>query len=146
MQAAELAFAGAFEQARLVRERIVTAREVVEATLEMIASNEPSLNAFRTVLAEQALSEAERLDATGLAASAPLAGVPVAIKDDTDVAGQLTCWGTGMSGAPRTDDAPVVATATRRGDRDRQDERAGDGPVAVDVLGNSRGDEEPVGS
>lgn len=115
MQAIDLAFAGAFEQARLVRERVVTAREVVEATLQTIAANEASLNAFRTVLADQALAEAARLDASGAPSSAPLAGVPVAIKDDTDVAGAGTAWGAGMSGAPKAEDAPVVARLRRAG-------------------------------
>jgi amidase len=54
----DLAYAGAAEQARLVRERHVSAREVVEATLERIAVLDGRLNAYRVVFAEQALAAA----------------------------------------------------------------------------------------
>ena len=59
----ELAYAGADEQARLIREGKVSARELVEATLERIATLNPSLKAYRVVYAEQALAEADEADA-----------------------------------------------------------------------------------
>jgi amidase len=103
----QLAWAGAAEQARLVRERQVSAREMVEAALEQILALDPRLNAFRSVRAERALEEADALDP---AAAGSLAGVPVAIKDDTDVAGELTCYGTvATDECPAEHDAPVVA-------------------------------------
>src|SRR5580765_2305769 len=85
MQPTDLAYAGAAEQARLIREGEVTAREVVEAALDQIARLNPPLCAYRVVFAERALAEA---DASGAGDGRPLAGVPVAIKDDADVAGE----------------------------------------------------------
>jgi amidase len=109
MTAHELACAGAAEQSRLVRSGAVSARELVEATLQRIAWLQPRLNAFRIVLGEQALAEAERhLDG-------PLAGVPVAIKDDTDVAGEQTCFGTCAIESRASEDSEVVARLRRAG-------------------------------
>jgi len=102
-EATELAYAGAAEQARRVAAGEVSPREVVEATLARIERLEPRLNAFRVVLAERALAEAQGRPA------GPLAGVPVAIKDDTDVAGELTCAGTAANDRLATRDADVVA-------------------------------------
>ena len=48
----ELIYAGAAEQAPLVRERLVSPREVTEAALERIQQLDPRLNAFRVVRAE----------------------------------------------------------------------------------------------
>jgi amidase len=87
----------------------VSARELVDAALEQIARLDPRLNAFRVVRAERALAEAEdHLDG-------PLAGVPVAIKDDTDVAGELTCYGTAAHERRAERDAPVVAQLRHAG-------------------------------
>src|SRR5262249_20777599 len=67
------------------------------------------LNAFRVVCAERALTEADQADARRKAGGdRPLLGVPVAIKDDVDVAGEATCWGTAAHAGPVRDDAEVV--------------------------------------
>src|SRR3954466_11171485 len=88
MDATTLAFAGAAEQARLIRAGEVSSREVVEATLARIARLDPTLNAYRVVLAERALAEADQADGRRRAGDArPLLGVPVTVKDDVDVAG-----------------------------------------------------------
>jgi amidase len=108
----DLAFAGAAEQARLIREGQVSSRELVEATLARIDRLNPQLNAYRVVLAERALIEADQADARRAAgasvAERPLLGVPVAIKDDVDVAGEPTAWGTAAHGGPKERDAEVV--------------------------------------
>jgi amidase len=101
-QRSDLLFAGAREQARLVREHEISARELVEAALAQIADLDPYLNAFRVVRTEQALAEAEE------SLDGPLAGVPLAVKDDTDVAGELTCYGTCAQERRADQDAPVV--------------------------------------
>ena len=90
MDATDLCFAGAAEQARLVAAGEVSARELVDATLARIeALWTPQLNAFRSCFAERALAEADQADARrGAGEERPLLGVPVAIKDDVDVAGR----------------------------------------------------------
>jgi amidase len=60
------------------------------------------------VLEEQALDHAEQLDQVRPEARLPLHGVPVAIKDDTDIAGQVTACGSKAFGVSATSDAAVV--------------------------------------
>jgi amidase len=110
MDATTLAYAGAAEQARLIRAGEVTARELLEATLTRIATIDPVLNAYRVVLAERALVEADQADARRGAGddSRPLLGVPIAIKDDVDVAGEATAWGTAAHAGPVERDAEVI--------------------------------------
>ncbi|HZB85056.1 MAG TPA: amidase, partial [Gaiellaceae bacterium] len=63
-------------------------REAVERYLERIEALDPELNAYIAVRAEQALAEADALPRTGERGS--LWGVPVAVKDNVDVAGTPT--------------------------------------------------------
>jgi len=110
MDAADIAYAGAAEQARLVRSREISAREVVDATLARIDALDPHLNAYRVVFADRARDEADRADALGSQGEGrTLLGVPVAIKDDADVAGEVTAWGTDAYGGPKSVDSDVVA-------------------------------------
>ena len=53
-----LAFLPALEQARLIREGEVSRVELVQQYLERIERLDPTLNAYVTVCAEQALAEA----------------------------------------------------------------------------------------
>src|SRR4051794_35884490 len=105
MDTADLVFAGPIRQAELVAAGGVTPRALVDACLERIERLDPQLNAFRVVLAEQARAEA---DALGAPDGRPLFGVPVAIKDDQDVAGQATQFGTGVAMAPAASDGELV--------------------------------------
>lgn len=86
--------AGLAESARALAAGEVTSRALVEQALERIAASQGSLNAFRVVRAEAALAEADAADRE-LAAGVrgPLLGVPVAVKDDMDVAGEPTAFG-----------------------------------------------------
>ncbi len=109
MDAVELAYAGIARQAELIAAREVSSRELVELYLRRIATHEPQLNAFRIVLAERALMEADQADSRRSAgAGRPLLGVPIAVKDDIDVAGEQTCYGTNANGGPAVADAEVV--------------------------------------
>ena len=63
-------------------------RELVEASLRRIELVDPDLNALPTVCAERALDAAALVPA-----DAPLAGLPFAVKDLTDVAGVRTTYG-----------------------------------------------------
>jgi amidase len=109
MQASELAYAGIARQAQMVAGGEVSSRELVELYLERIARYDPQLNAFRVVFAERALMEAGQADARRSAgAPRPLLGVPIAVKDDIDVAGEVTAWGTNARERPAAADAEVV--------------------------------------
>ena len=112
----ELAFAGVAQQAQLVRDGRVTPRELVELCLERIARLDPVVNAFRVVLADQALAEADRVEQR-LAAGEdlPLAGVPIAVKDDTDVAGVSTLCGTAIDTGPASADSAAVRRLRQAG-------------------------------
>src|SRR4051812_38896744 len=86
--------AGLAESARALADGEVTSRALVEAALARIEATQGSLNAFRIIRAEAALAEAEAADrelADGV--RRPLLGVPVAVKDDMDVAGEPTAFG-----------------------------------------------------
>lgn len=110
MDATELAMAGIARQAELVRSGEISSRELTEALLARIARLDPQLNAFRIVLAEEALAEAEARDAAGKKGRGPLHGVPVAIKDEYDVAGQVTMFG----GSSQTTPVDADGAITRR--------------------------------
>jgi amidase len=107
--AEELAFAGLAEQAELVRRGEVSSRELTELSVTRIERLEPQLNAFRTVLAERALDEAGRADERRAGGEqAPLLGVPIAVKDNVDVAGEVTAHGTGAYEGAAIDDSALV--------------------------------------
>ena len=109
MQPVELAYAGIARQAELIAAGEVSSRELVELYLARIARHEPTVNAFRVVFAERALLEADQADSRrGAGALRPLLGVPFAVKDDIDVAGELTAWGTNAREEPAAADAEVV--------------------------------------
>jgi amidase len=106
----DLAFAGVVRQAELVRDGEVSSRELVELYLERIERLEPELNAFRTVMAERAMAEADQADARRRAGEErPLLGVPIAVKDTEDVAGEVTGWGTAAHGGPAERDNELVS-------------------------------------
>ncbi len=109
MDADDLAFAGAAEQARLLAAGAITAPALLEVYLERIARLDRELRAYRVVLADSARTEAAaaqaRLDA---GERLPLLGVPIAIKDDVDVAGEVTTYGTSAHGPAKAQDAQVV--------------------------------------
>jgi amidase len=74
----DLLWQPAVEQARRVRDGEVSARELVQASLDAIERVNPELNAFVHVAAERALAEADAVQAGD---ERPLAGVPIAVKD-----------------------------------------------------------------
>ena len=109
MDATDLAFAGAVRQAELVRSREVSARELVELYLRRIDRYDGDLNAYRTTFDERALAEADQADARAKGGDTrPLLGVPIAIKDDMDVAGERTCHGGDANDGPASADGEIV--------------------------------------
>jgi len=91
----ELSFVSATKLAEMIRNREVTPVEVVDHYLGRIDSINPSINAFCTVVAEQAREEAKRAEKKVISGEklGPLHGVPVAIKDLTPTQGILTTFG-----------------------------------------------------
>lgn len=109
MDATELAFAGVAEQARLIAAGEVSSRELVELHLGRIARFDSQLNAFRVLFAERALLEADQADARrGAGSERPLLGVPIAVKDDIDVAGEITAMGSNANSTAKREDAELV--------------------------------------
>jgi amidase len=87
----------------------VTSEELVQRSLLAITASQPTLNAFRVVLADQAIADAREADRKRAAGQyLPLLGIPLAVKDDVDVAGTPTRFGTSSEPVPATADAEVV--------------------------------------
>src|SRR5690242_3013379 len=93
----------------MLADGVITAPALLEAYLERIGRLDPELRSYRVVLADSARKEAaaaqERLQA---GERLPLLGVPIAIKDDVDVAGEVTTQGTAAHGPAASRDAEVV--------------------------------------
>jgi aspartyl-tRNA(Asn)/glutamyl-tRNA(Gln) amidotransferase subunit A len=101
------------ELVRSVRAKEVSARELAQASLDRIATLDPTYNAFVAVDGERALAEADALDAR-IASGAdpgPLAGIPIGVKDLQDAAGFTTSYGSALHAddPPAVDDSPFVA-------------------------------------
>lgn len=87
-----------------------TAVEVVRAHLDHLAQVEHRLGAFVSVRRRAALEDAEAVDARTDRGDLPLAGVPIAVKDNIDVAGEPTRHGSqATSDEPAKHDDEVVA-------------------------------------
>lgn len=117
MDATDLAYAGLARQAELIAAGEVSSRELVEVCLERIERLNPRLNAFRVVFAERALMEADQADARRGAGDGgrPLLGVPIAVKDEFDVAGEVTTFGTNAYGEPAREDSEFLRRARAAG-------------------------------
>ncbi len=88
----DLASLSLAEAAARIRARSVTPTQLTEACLARVAIYNPKLNAFITVLREQALAQARELEAEQRAGKlrGPLHGIPIALKDNIDTAGIRT--------------------------------------------------------
>ncbi|MGW1627054.1 amidase [Streptomyces sp. NPDC002172] len=101
--------AGLAESVRALAAGELTSRQLVEECLARVEATQGSLNAFRIVRRTAALTEADAADRE-LAAGVrrPLLGVPVAVKDDTDVAGEPTAFGCPGEFPPAAEDGEAV--------------------------------------
>jgi amidase len=104
----DLFFAGVTGQAQAVRDGAVSSRELVEAVLRRIQRYDGRFNAFTHVLHDAALAEAAERDAAAPEDRGPLHGVPVAIKEEIDVAGVVTSFGGRANVTPAAADSEVV--------------------------------------
>src|SRR6185312_1969032 len=88
----------------------LTARRATELYLERSDRLNPALRAYRTVRREAALAEADAADARLRAGDhAPLLGVPIAVKDNLAVAGEVTTHGTSLISEPAREDCEAVS-------------------------------------
>jgi len=108
----ELCFRSATELARLVREREVSARELVEAHLRRIELVNPHINAIVQLDAARAVDAARSADraiAQGVPVG-PLTGVPFTAKDNLETTGVITAIGVAQrASVVPTEDATAVA-------------------------------------
>ncbi|MFI2473842.1 amidase [Nocardia xishanensis] len=92
-----------------VRDGSLTPTEVVDATIELIATEDATTGAFRVVRAERAVAEAIALEQRSDLDVLPLAGVPVAIKHNIPVTGETVLSGSAATDTGQaTADHPVV--------------------------------------
>lgn len=96
LDSASVAYAGVVGQADLLRSGELTSVELVDLLLARIERLDGRVNAFRTVLAEQARTEAAAADAARRHGDRrPLLGVPIAVKDNIALSGTSSLLGTG---------------------------------------------------
>ncbi|WP_159839906.1 amidase [Nocardia sp. CY41] len=109
MDLQEVVSSGVLEQRELLVQGALSAEELVEATLDGIDAA-ADLGAFTHVLREEARAEAVERDRERAAGGTvgPLHGVPVAVKDEFDVAGVVTSFGTRANATPAVTDAEAV--------------------------------------
>lgn len=91
----------------------VSSRELVEHALARIAETDERVNAFVAVDGEQALRDADAIDARVAKGEVvgPLAGIPLGVKDLEDARGFPTSQGSALfaGGPPAAADSPLVA-------------------------------------
>ena len=109
----QILFLSGVEMARLIRERAISSRELIQMHLDRIAEVNPGLNAAIEVWTESAFQAADSVDrrlAQGEQLG-PFAGVPFSIKDSIQVKGAVCSAGTlGLANsAPAQEDATSVA-------------------------------------
>lgn len=100
----------AVEIAASVRAGTLDPVTVVQEALDRIAAADGVVGAFRRVRAEEALKEAAEVAARPDLAALPLAGVPVAVKDVTEIAGEFASHGS-LAGpsSPASEDGVIAA-------------------------------------
>ncbi len=101
---------GVVETVRLTTSGAMTARAAVDESLARIERLDRRFNAFTVVLTDAARAEADERDAALARGEAPgpLHGVPMAIKEELDVAGCVTTYGGRANSTPAAADGEVV--------------------------------------
>ena len=114
----DLTLASSLEMAQQIREKRISAAELVELHLARIERLNTKLNAFVDVNAERVRHEAREADSALTAGReiGPLHGVPISIKSSIEVAGMKCEAGTRLrAGFVATHDAPLVERLRRAG-------------------------------
>jgi amidase len=87
-------FAGVETLVKELADGAVSSRQLTVDALARVEATQPTLNAFRRIRTDAALAEADDADRRLAAGERlPLLGVPIAIKDDMDIAGEPTAFG-----------------------------------------------------
>ncbi|HUF92140.1 MAG TPA: amidase, partial [Candidatus Limnocylindria bacterium] len=118
MRADDLCWMSAVDLAAAIRVGEVSPVEVTDAVLDRIARVNPAINAYVTVAAEPARSQAREAEAAVMRGEplGPLHGVPISFKDLTDTAGIRTTYGSrAFEHHVPKEDAVVVERARRAG-------------------------------
>ena len=99
----------ATQTARGVQEGALTARAATEQALGRIADADTRVGAYQIVRSERAIAEADAVDARVDRSRLPMAGVPVAVKDNVAVAGEpMRIGSAGTDPRPQERDHEVV--------------------------------------
>ncbi|NMJ40680.1 amidase [Roseomonas sp. JC162] len=108
----ELLFMPATRAAALIRRKALSPVELTRAVLAAIDREQPRINAFVTVLHDQAMAAARTAEQAVMdgAPLGPLHGVPVHVKDQVDTAGIRTTHGSAIfaDNVPARDDVTVT--------------------------------------
>jgi aspartyl-tRNA(Asn)/glutamyl-tRNA(Gln) amidotransferase subunit A len=115
---ADLAALTLKEASGLLRRRDASPVDLTQACLDRIDKYNKTINAFITVMREQALATAREMDAEQKSGKwrGPLHGIPIALKDNIDTAGVRTTAASGVfKDRVPTQDAEVVVRLKKAG-------------------------------
>ena len=137
-------FGPAHEALRALREGVISSRELLETTFNRIRKHNPRLNAFVTLMEEQATERGRLADQDRAAGNlwGPLHGLPIVIKDAFETAGVRTTSGSKMleKHVPK-EDAAAVARLKKAGaiviGKTNMPEFAGDLQSFNEIVGTS---------
>lgn len=108
--------AGPIAQLALMRAGEMSSRELTEATLQALERENPALNAVVEMLTDEALSQADEADRRrAKGEDGPLLGVPIAVKNEHDIAGHVTAQGSRAITRVASADADIVTLFRRQG-------------------------------
>ena len=141
----DLMFRGASELAGMVRAGEISARELVQSSLDRIEELNPTLNAF---VAGRRRAGAAAADEVAPGDERPFAGVPIAIKNNRAVKGLRLTYGCSLMADHVSDyDHNIVRRLKRGGVRDRRHDDAARVRHPADQRGAPvRPDPQPLGS
>ena len=112
-------FSDGWAIATAIQQGETTAQSVLEATLSEIEARDRTLNCFTSVTPERALQRAQAIDQAIHASQpvGPLAGVPFAVKNLFDIAGEVTLAGSAINqrNAPAAQDATAITRLEQAG-------------------------------
>lgn len=100
------------EASTRIRNRTATSTQLTKALLARIAIYDPKVNAYVTLMADDALKQAAQLDEEAQAGKfrSPLHGIPIALKDNIDTAGTRTTAASPMFRTRVPDEDATVVT------------------------------------